>query len=64
MSLIRNAIQTPDGTILDSLHTHDFKTHIDKITGKLYGVDGGLSYLRRIGDMEDCIDLSKYNEEG
>lgn len=58
--LIYNAIKTPDETIIESIHRHDFKIHLDK-NGKRYGVDGGLEYLRRIGDMEDCIDLSIYD---
>lgn len=56
--ILRNAIKTPDGTILESTHVHDFKIYQDKITGKEYGVDGGLAYLRTIGDMADCTNLS------
>lgn len=56
--ILRNAIKTPDGTILESTHVHDFKMYQDKITGKEYGVDGGLAYLRTIGDMTDCTNLS------
>lgn len=44
--LLRNAIRTPDGTVLESLHVHDFRTHEDK-NGYTYMVDGGLEYLRR-----------------
>ena len=60
--IVLNRIQTPDGTILTSYNTHDFKTH-DDLNGKTYGVDGGTSYLRRIGDIEDCVELSLYSTD-
>jgi len=64
MRLILNRIKTPDGTILTSYHTHDFVMHTDK-NGQQYGVDGGLSYSRRIGNTNECEDLSVWvNEDG
>ena len=44
--IVANKIRTPDGTILQSYHVHDYKTHLDK-NGYTYMVDGGTEYLRR-----------------
>lgn len=46
MRLIKNAIQTPDGTVLESRHIHDYVVYVDKITDEQYMVDGGLYYTR------------------
>lgn len=62
MPLLRNAIQTPDGTILESHHQHDYQTHVDTINGKEYMVDGGLSYLRVSADNE-YMDLTLTTED-
>lgn len=44
--IILNQIKTPDGTILRSMHRHDYVTYADK-NGLQYMVDGGNEYLRR-----------------
>ena len=56
IGIIRNAMKTPDGTILESRHRHDFKSHKDA-NGKEYIIDGGQSYLRRSA-WDDQVDLS------
>jgi hypothetical protein len=44
--IIVNQIRTPDGTILKSMHRHDYVTYTDQ-NGLEYMVDGGTDYLRR-----------------
>ena len=43
--LLYNAIQCPDGTIIESKHRHDFVQH-KQLDGRDYFVDGGLDYQR------------------
>lgn len=46
MSMILSSrMQTPDGTILESKHRHDYVTHTDA-NGKEYMLDGGCDYVR------------------
>lgn len=45
MGMLSNRMRTPDGTILESKHRHDYVTHLDA-NGKEYMLDGGLDYVR------------------
>ena len=62
-NIIYNAIRTPDGVVIASYGVHDYVCHTDR-DGNTYAVDGGLSYLRRLGDrIIDCEELSLTDEE-
>ncbi len=43
--ILSNRMRTPDGTILESKHRHDYVTHLDA-NGNEYMLDGGLDYVR------------------
>ena len=58
--IIRNQIMTPDGTILCSRHVHDYVDHVDTKTGRYYAVDGGFDYLKRVGEYEECTEMSVF----
>ena len=44
-NVVYSAIRTPDGTLLESRHRHDYVTHWDA-NGKNYMIDGGVEYIR------------------
>ena len=61
--IVANRIRTPDGTILESMHRHDYVTYTDA-NGKEYMVDGGLDYLRRnVHDDAPYQELSVYADD-
>jgi len=45
LEILSNKMRTPDGTILESKHRHDYVTHTDA-NGKEYMLDGGFDYVR------------------
>lgn len=65
MNVIANIVVTPDGTILQSFHRHDYKIHSDK-NGNMYMVDGGVDYFRRSNNGDEkcyqVTDESDFNE--
>lgn len=61
--IVANRIMTPDGTVLQSFHVHDYKSYTDK-NGLTYMVDGGLDYLRRTVHPEnEATELSVYDDD-
>lgn len=61
---IYSAIRTPDGTVLVSRDTHDYKTHVDAVTGETYMIDGGLDYMRTFVNQVPAENLSVFLEDG
>ena len=59
--LIRNAIRTPDGTVIESCTRHDYVTYTDA-NGKEYMIDGGLDYVRSSAH-KDQTSLALYDDE-
>lgn len=60
--VILNQIKTPDGTIIRSMHRHDYVEHTDA-NGFTYMVDGGDAYLRRnVNESAPYTELTIYSD--
>jgi len=56
--ILSSQLKTPDGTILESFHRHDYVTHKDA-NGKEYMLDGGCAYIKRsINGDEELITVT------
>ena len=62
--ILSNRMRSPDGTMLESKHRHDYVTHMDA-NGKEYMLDGGLDYVRHSdhGDEEMLTLMSNDDHE-
>ena len=61
--IFRNALKTPDGTIIESFYRHDYVTHEDA-NGETYMVDGGHNYLKRSSNKIPAEDLTTVEIKG
>ena len=60
--LIYSAIRTPDGTLLESRHRHDYRTHTDA-NGEWYMIDGGTAYFRGRLNKEEPEYIQIYSDD-
>jgi len=59
--LLVNGLRTPKGQEIFSRHRHDFVQIVED--GKVYAVDGGLDYARRVYDVKDYTDILVYTTD-
>jgi hypothetical protein len=62
-TIVRNAIQTPDLTILRSRSIYDYQSHLDTVSGETYFVDGGNDYVERSVNVVPFVDLTVTSED-
>ncbi len=58
--ILINAMRTPDGTLLKSLHRHDYVTYTDA-NGKVYMLDGGTDYVRCSVNGDESFETVYYD---
>ncbi len=61
-TIYASQIKTPDGTILRSVHRHDYQSYIDK-NGDYYFIDGGCEYIRTSGNAVPATNISVYTDD-
>ena len=59
--VLLSQIVTPDGTVLVSRYTHDYRHHTDKVTGEFYMIDGGSDYMRTSVNDVPAKDITLYS---
>ena len=60
MTIIRNAAKCKKcGDVIESVSRHDFKW----CKCESIAVDGGKTYIRRVGNPEDIIDMCVFSED-
>jgi len=57
--LVYNALQLPNGEVIQSRHRYDFVWSTDRTVA----IDGGLEYQRLVGDFNTCTDISLYSDD-
>ncbi len=61
-TIYASQIKTPDGTILRSVHRHDYQSYIDK-NGDYYFIDGGCEYIRTSGNAVPAENITVYTDD-